>query len=122
MGNDAMELWMEFVNKCNEQEMIRNAFRMIMRVNNLSDAKLPFMVKTLIKKGNGKTCALKKKGSYRMDRENHCFVINVNGYNQGKQFNSIWKKTQPSIGTMVFDMACYVGAREIGDYHEQILL
>merc|ERR1712228_493466 len=120
----SMELLTKFIDgvQSEQDNDIKNAFRVTMRCNNLSETTLPFILKTLIKKANGKTLAIKDKGTYSMDTESKCFVIDIDGNKLSKQILSLWNKAQTSLDSMLLDIAFYVGSKEIGDYEEQILL
>ena len=122
---DSMELLIKFIEACrynDDKNGYKNALRVTMRVNNLKQASLPFLMKTLIKKGNGKVMQIKDKGNYYIDAFNKYFVIDIDGYDMNKTINSAWNTVQNYLYSMVFDVGFYIGAKEIGDYNEQILM
>eukprot|EP01084_Bolivina_argentea_P287859 493995_1 len=123
----SMELFKKFINFCmgNEDEMadeLEEAFKITVRVNNLKETKLPFLMKKLIKRASGQSIAINENSEYFLDKTKNVFVIDIDGYKLSKSSLRMWNKINLVLDSIIYDVGFHIGAHDVNYLPEQILL
>ena len=132
---ESMSLFSRFIHSVNndgdkkekekiKSDDIRNAMKLTMRVNNLGETSLPFVMKKLVKKANGESLAVKygERVSYFMQHNKQYFVIDIDGYTLSKQVLSMWNTARSTMDSVIYDIGFHISGRCQNDLPEQILL
>jgi len=122
-----MNLFLNFINECDANRPVakndlRNDFKLTLRANNLSETKLPFLMKKLMQKANGQSTAVSQENvSYHLDASRQYFIIDIDGHIMQSSVKKMWNKVQMCLDDMVFDIAFHIGAHDKESLPEQIL-
>ena len=129
---ESMALFSKFIHSTNndtekkekiKDDDIRNAIKLTMRVNNLAETSLPFVMKKLVKKANGESIVMKygERVTYFMDKSKQYFVIDIDGYTLPKKVLSMWNTARNAMDSIIYDIGFHISGRCQQDLPEQML-
>merc|ERR1712228_161028 len=124
---ESMRLFLRFVDAVkngNGNDDILDTMKVTLRVNNLSECKLSFVVKQLIKKANGQCLNVtRERVTYSMmNGYDQVLIMDIDGYSLSNQVLKMWNTMSNVLDSMVYDIAFHIGGHCQMDLPEQILL